>query len=98
MSSSQYTTEMRFLLPVLAFALRCAAQTPDAEVRTLVHRVFQSIRDGDREMGLKYFASRFEFYSPGGTTVPPGGDASVRRWVRVKGRANFVRHIQFVSP
>jgi hypothetical protein len=88
---------------VLLLALFASAQTPPArtpleEVRAIVTGVFKAIQDGDREMGLKYFAKKFEYYSPGGTTVPPGGDATGRRWLSHKGRANFIRHINFVHP
>ena len=88
---------------VLLLALFASAQTPPArtpleEVRAIVTGVFKAIQDGDREMGLKYFAKKFEYYSPGGTTVPPGGDATGRRWLSHKGRANLKMQRKLSRP
>ena len=92
---------MRSLIVLLALATGAVAQesgtvAAKVEVRALVDNVFQAIRNGDPEMGKKYFTRDFEFYSPGGTTIPPGGDATGRRWVPLKRRANFVRHVQML--
>src|SRR5262249_46169040 len=96
---------MRLAPTLFVFASAIAAAQPRdevralrEEVRALIDKFVQAIRDGDREMGTKYFTSDFQFYSPGGTTVPPGRDATGRRWLPWKRRAIFIRHIQMLSP
>lgn len=67
------------------------AASPLDDVRAVVTGVFKAMQDGDRAAAAKYFAKKFTYYSPGGTTPP-------MRWDAYKGRANFIRHIRLVNP